>query len=270
MVAAWTQERRQQAVKLYQSGMTLNEVAAEMKAGGGNIRKYLLLAGIQLRPACRRGWPKEKILRCIRLYESGYSLEDVATILDSHSSRIGNVLHAEGVQMRHLLTEEKTQEILDLYAAGMSISQVVRTTGTSKKTVRDHLLKNGVTLREWVNPTGEDHRNYKGWSEGEYIYLTAPDHPYRTQAGYVLEHRLVMEDHIGRYLLPTEVVHHKNKDKHDNRIENLELFASNAEHLAAELKGCAPKWTEHGKARMKEAARARRGQKRKRTFFGPR
>jgi len=41
----------------------------------------------------------------------------------------------------------------------------------------------------------------------------------------VLEHRYVMEQHIGRSLRPGETVHHKNGDPHDNSIANLELFS---------------------------------------------
>lgn len=63
-----------------------------------------------------------------------------------------------------------------------------------------------------------------------YIYALAPDHPHATQRGYVMEHRLVMEQTIGRYLEAHEQVHHINHVRDDNRPENLQLMADIHEH----------------------------------------
>lgn len=62
-----------------------------------------------------------------------------------------------------------------------------------------------------------------------YVYVYFPDHPYATQNGYVLNHRLVVEESIGRHLLPEEVVHHKNNNLLDNSIDNL-LVMSQSQH----------------------------------------
>ena len=67
--------------------------------------------------------------------------------------------------------------------------------------------------------------------ERGYLYRYRPEHPFAEKKGYVLEHRLIMEKHLGRYLTPKEVVHHKNGNTSDNSIGNLEVFNGNGDHV---------------------------------------
>lgn len=59
----------------------------------------------------------------------------------------------------------------------------------------------------------------------KYVLLHIPNHPMANKGGNVYEHRLVMAEHLGRWLRKGESVHHKNGIRNDNRIENLELWS---------------------------------------------
>lgn len=50
----------------------------------------------------------------------------------------------------------------------------------------------------------------------------------RKRLFYVREHVFEMARHLGRPLLPSESVHHRNGNRADNRIENLELWATHS------------------------------------------
>lgn len=57
------------------------------------------------------------------------------------------------------------------------------------------------------------------------------EHPHRNKNGYAYEHRLVMEEFLGRYLDRGERVHHINGIKTDNRIENLSLETNSTHRI---------------------------------------
>lgn len=84
----------------------------------------------------------------------------------------------------------------------------------------------GDKARHW---TGGVRKTGKG-----YVQRYCPGHPSIKFGArkYVLEHRLVMEKQLGRYLGPNEHVHHKNGIRDDNRPENLELWVGG--HLAGQ------------------------------------
>ena len=94
--------------------------------------------------------------------------------------------------------------------------------------------------------SGENNPAWKGGvtykrNKGNYIgpkYVRCPPEfaEMARKDGYVMEHRLVMAIHLGRVLKRVEVVHHKDHNTRNNKIENLELFPNNKAHKIAEGK----------------------------------
>lgn|ERR1700733_5050316 len=90
-----------------------------------------------------------------------------------------------------------------------------------RKRVRNFCSK--ICASRW---TAKNRKTTKGryvTSKG-YVAIYRPDHPNASKAGYVMEHRLVMEARLRRLLLPSEIVHHNDGDRAHNGDDNLDLM----------------------------------------------
>lgn len=86
--------------------------------------------------------------------------------------------------------------------------------------------------------SGSKHPSWEGGrytSAIGYIFVYSPGHPRAISRKYVAEHILIMEKHLGRYLVSGEVVHHLNGKKSDNRIRNLTLLSA-SEHTSHHMR----------------------------------
>ena len=131
-------------------------------------------------------------------------------------------------------TDKKEKEICRIYI-GERLNQweLAQIFKCSRLTIQRAFKRQGCKAR---NPSEYQRgRHNSCWRGGRiirlgYVMILKPDHPNCNSLGYVLEHRLVMEKRLGRFLKKEEIVHHINNIRNDNRDENLILFAGNKEH----------------------------------------
>ena len=124
---------------------------------------------------------------------------------------------------------EQVDLAIKLWNENLSLSYIGSKVGLTAGNVARVLHDQGVKTEKRGKPTGKYAGNWKGGRRivDGYVKVLLQDYtPYasmRQGNGYVLEHRLVMAEHLGRALTSDETVHHINGNTTDNRIENLQL-----------------------------------------------
>jgi transposase len=202
------------------------------------------------------GMTKENLKR-LYVDDPGATLESVAEILGSHRETVRRWLKRYGLPVKAKARPGQAKkavnkpledaEWLKKQLETKTAIDIARELGTTDSMVwhwrklhslefdesRSEAVKAALAKRYPEGRFGENASNWRGGRRkirGGYIYIYAPEHPNATNNGCVMEHRLVMEEILGRYLESDEIVHHVDGNKSNNDLGNL-VVMRRGEHV---------------------------------------
>lgn len=154
---------------------------------------------------------------------------------------------------------ELIAQVRELATGDVSSIEIAALLSRNPRHIRKILKKYDLPRLREGGRCGEENHQFAGGRRitlNGYVLVTPPvGHPTAKPrkgrlAGYMFEHRYVMEQRLGRLLLDTERVDHKDGLTLHNHPDNLRLFDTNADHLKSTLTGKVPQWSAAGRENM--------------------
>lgn len=241
MAVALPEETRQEIYRMHiEENASGIEIAKHLGIGETTVYRELRRRGVKLdiasRYANQRKTTPEQDQEMARLYTEGWTADQLAERYSVNAGTIKFRLKRNNITLRRRggpfrkFSEEEIARAKTLYAEGYSQSRIGELLGISQTAISKLFERHGVKTDIRI-AKGERHGNWQGGrslvkATGYVVARIYPDNPLYSMAntsGYVMEHRLVMAEALGRPLMEWETVHHINGDKTDNRLKNLQL-----------------------------------------------
>jgi transposase len=219
--------------EMAEKGMSAKEIATHFNKTTQAINKTLRKSGIKSvrSPNPKKGVSSkpEQIAIIVKMANEGKTRKEIAECVGVGHSRVCTILQEQGIILEKIkgnANPEKVEQICEMFRQGKTVTEITEYFGYSGTGgVCNILHRNGLRSR---NPKINRPDGRTQMKEGYLGIKISDDDPYicmRTSRGEVLEHRYVMAKHLGRLLTATETVRHKNGNKEDNKIENLQLMS---------------------------------------------